>query len=66
MIAARGLSVQLGDFSLNDVTIEVADGEYFVILGPTGAGKTILIETLAGLHHPLSGEVWMDGKNVTT
>ena len=40
----------LGDFSLHDVSFYVKTGEYFMILGPTGAGKTIVLETIAGIH----------------
>nr|WP_300998901.1 ATP-binding cassette domain-containing protein [Methanoculleus sp.] len=43
----------------------VADGEYFVILGPTGAGKTILLETLAGIYSPDAGTIVLDGLDVT-
>jgi tungstate/molybdate transport system ATP-binding protein len=41
-------------------------GEYFVILGPTGAGKTLLLEMLAGFHLTDKGEIWIDGENMTT
>lgn len=65
MIEIRNLSISLGDFSLKDVNLTINDNEYFVILGPTGAGKTILLECIAGLHRVKKGEIWMDGKNVT-
>ncbi|MBI2859970.1 MAG: ABC transporter ATP-binding protein [Chloroflexi bacterium] len=65
MIEIKGLSIQLGDFSLSDINLEVQDREYFVILGPTGAGKTVLIECIAGLRHIQKGEVWLGGVNVT-
>ncbi|MDD4566724.1 MAG: ABC transporter, partial [Methanoculleus chikugoensis] len=45
MLGIAGLSKRLGDFTLTDVNLTVADAEYFIILGPTGAGKTILLET---------------------
>jgi ABC-type sugar transport system ATPase subunit len=66
MIAVKNLSARLGDFSLKEVNLDIRDGEYFVILGPTGAGKTVLIECLAGLHRLTSGELWIDGRNVTS
>ncbi|MFO8101393.1 MAG: ABC transporter ATP-binding protein [Dehalococcoidia bacterium] len=65
MIAIRDLTVDLGDFVLQDATFEVRAGEYFIILGPTGAGKTVLLETIAGLFPARGGEVWIDGRNVT-
>jgi ABC-type sugar transport system ATPase subunit len=66
MISVRHLSARLGDFVLREIDLEVREGEYFVILGPTGAGKTVLIECLAGLHRLTSGEVWIGGRNVTS
>ncbi|MCC6442133.1 MAG: ATP-binding cassette domain-containing protein [Armatimonadetes bacterium] len=65
MIETRGLSIQLGEFSLKSVDVQVETGEYFVLLGPTGAGKTVLIECIAGLHRPAAGEVWIEGVNVS-
>ena len=66
MIAVKNLSARLGDFSLKDVNLDIGDGEYFVILGPTGAGKTVLIECLAGLHRLTCGDIWIGGRRVTT
>ena len=66
MITIKHLSARLGDFSLKEIDLDIRDGEYFVILGPTGAGKTVLIECLAGLHRLTSGEIWIDGRNVTS
>jgi ABC-type sugar transport system ATPase subunit len=66
MIEIKDLSVHLGDFSLEDINLAIRDREYFVILGPTGAGKTILIECLAGLYRFRKGEIWIDGNEVTS
>ncbi len=65
MIEVKGLSLRLGEFNLRDINLSIADGEYFVILGPTGAGKTVLMECLAGIHHPKHGEIWLDGADIT-
>jgi len=65
MIEIKGLSLQLGEFHLKDINLSIRDGEYFVILGPTGAGKTVLMECLAGLHHIRKGEIWFDRTEVT-
>lgn len=64
MIRIRGLRVELGQFSLRGVDLDVAEGEYFVLLGPTGAGKTVLIECLAGLQRPDAGEICLAGRLV--
>ncbi len=64
MIEIRDLSVDLGDFNLKDVNLHVQSGEYFVILGPTGSGKTVLLETIAGLYPAKHGEIWLDGQEI--
>ncbi|MFO7980680.1 MAG: ATP-binding cassette domain-containing protein [Candidatus Aminicenantes bacterium] len=46
-----------GDFQIQDLSLEVGPGEYFVILGPSGAGKTLLLEMMAGLEAPDSGKI---------
>jgi ABC-type sugar transport system ATPase subunit len=66
MIEIRDLSVRIGTFSLSDINLTINDREYFVILGPTGAGKTVLIECLAGLHHFKQGKIWIDGTDITS
>lgn len=65
MISVKNLHVDLGDFVLNDINLTVDKGEYFIILGPTGAGKTVLLESIAGLYPIKSGEIWLKGKQVT-
>jgi ABC-type sugar transport system ATPase subunit len=66
MIEIKNLSVHVGDFSLYKINLTINNREYFVISGPTGAGKTVLIECLAGLHHFRNGEIWIDGSNITS
>src|SRR5690554_2050066 len=65
MLDIRGLSLSLGEFSLDGVDLTVDDGEYFIILGPTGAGKTILLETIAGIYAFASGTISLDGRDIT-
>ena len=66
MIKIKNLSIDLGEFFLKNINLTISDREYFVILGPTGAGKTVLIECIAGLHRIRQGEIWIDGNNVTS
>jgi molybdopterin-binding protein len=65
MIEVKNLCVDLGEFVLKDITLNIEEGEYFIILGPTGAGKTVLLESIAGLYPIKSGEIWLRGKEVT-
>jgi len=61
----ESVSKTLGAFSLNNISFDVKEGEYFVILGPTGAGKTIVLETIAGIHTPDTGRICWDGGDIT-
>jgi len=56
---------KIGNFSLNNIHLEVDEGDYFMLLGNSGAGKTILLEIIAGLVNPDSGLVYIDGENIT-
>lgn len=61
----KGLSKKIGDFHLHDIDLDIKEGEYFIILGPTGAGKTILLETIAGIHSPDTGSIMIGGSDIT-
>jgi ABC-type sugar transport system ATPase subunit len=65
MIALTDVQKTLGSFRLCVERLEVQPGEYLVILGPSGAGKTVLLLTVAGLIRPDAGEIFFDGVNVT-
>jgi molybdate/tungstate transport system ATP-binding protein len=65
MIVVKEVYKDWKEFKLQEINLEVKQGEYFVILGPTGAGKTLLLETIAGFYIPDRGEVWLEGREVT-
>ena len=50
--------------ALEDISIEVKPAEFLCIIGPSGCGKTTLLRMIAGLDHPSSGEIILDGKEV--
>jgi NitT/TauT family transport system ATP-binding protein len=51
--------------AVDDVSLDVAEGEVLTILGPSGCGKTTVLNTIAGLVKPTAGEVRLDGKPIT-
>ena len=56
---------KFGPFTaLNGVNLEVYPGEVHALLGDNGAGKSTLIKTLAGVHEPTSGQLYIEGKPV--
>ncbi len=53
-----------GTTALRDLNLDIADGEFFVLLGPTGAGKTTTLRLIAGLDKPTAGSVNIDDQDV--
>ena len=65
MLKVEQLSKRLGDFTIRNVSFEVAQGEYFVLLGASGVGKTVLLETITGILAVDSGSVKLNGRDIT-
>jgi NitT/TauT family transport system ATP-binding protein len=51
--------------AIEDVTIDVASGEFLVLVGPSGCGKSTLLDLLGGLDRPSAGRILLDGKQIT-
>jgi len=65
-IELRGVSKSFGGAAaLRNVSLDIADGQFFVLLGETGAGKTTTLRVIAGLEKPEAGQVLIDGQDVT-
>ena len=54
MISLQSVTAKAGSFRLSDITFDVPQGSYAVVIGPAGSGKTTLLETIAGVsrRHP--------------
>lgn len=65
-VSAIGLRKSFGEVqALDGVTLEIADGAFFVVLGPSGAGKTTTLRAIAGLETLDAGSVSLDGRDAT-
>ena len=66
MIRLNDIVVKFGDFTaLHNISVHVKEGEFFTFLGPSGCGKTTTLRTLTGFIEPVSGNVMVEGKDVT-
>jgi len=65
MLELRNLSCSFPGFSLTDISFSVNKGEYFILLGESGAGKSLLLEAIAGLNRVTGGELLLNGKDIT-
>jgi len=65
MIRVKGLSIILPGFALKNINLHVGPGEAFALLGPTGAGKTLLLEAIIGVVPVTRGRIFIDGRDVT-
>jgi len=66
-IALNGVSKRFGSHTaVNDVTLEIAEGEFFSMLGPSGCGKTTTLRMIAGFETPDVGRVVLEGNDVTS
>jgi len=65
MLELRAISKRLGSFHLDGVDMTIEPCEYFVLMGPSGVGKTVLLEIIAGLLAPDSGQVLWKGQPIT-
>jgi molybdate/tungstate transport system ATP-binding protein len=62
MVSLKNLYYKVGSFCLDKINLDIKKNEYFVILGPSGNGKTQLLRCIAGLCSIQDGEIFIDGK----
>lgn len=65
MIRLENLAVQAGAFRLAGIGMEIPSGQYAVLMGRTGSGKTTILEALCGLKPVMAGTIHLDGRDVT-
>ncbi len=64
MIRIEHLHIYLPGFSLRDISLHVKENEFFILMGPTGSGKTVLLEGLSGLVPVKQGSIIIGGREV--
>ncbi len=66
LLSTRGLTWRVGEVSIvDDVSLDLAPGEFLAVIGPNGAGKTSLFNLISGLQRPTAGTVSLDGIELT-
>jgi spermidine/putrescine transport system ATP-binding protein len=65
ILQIKGVTKQFGKLlAVNNVSLDIVDGEFFTIVGPSGSGKTTLLRMLAGLEKPTGGDILLRGNRV--
>ena len=65
MIEIKNLQVKYDDFiAIDNISLNVEEGEFFTLLGPSGCGKTTALRAIAGFLNPSEGEININGKNI--
>jgi len=66
LLEIKGVSKKFGDFTaVNNVDLDIYQGELFCLLGGSGCGKTTLLRMLAGFENPSSGQILIDGQDMS-
>lgn len=65
MLRVHNISKKLGSFHLDSLSFDVAKGDYFVLLGESGAGKTVILELIAGLLSADQGSIELNGSDIS-
>lgn len=65
MIRTEEITFRVGAFKLQRLSMQIAKGEYLILLGPPGSGKTVFLECICGLKRLELGKIFIDGRDVT-
>jgi len=64
MIRVEGLSILFDSFKITDLNIQIEEDRFHFLLGPTGSGKTLILESIMGLRKPKQGRIWIGEREV--
>jgi len=64
MIRIEGITILFESFKIINLNIQIEEGGFHFLLGPTGSGKTLILESIMGLHKPKTGRIWIGEKEV--
>ncbi len=64
MIKIEGLTITFDTFKIANLDIQIEEGEFHFLLGPTGSGKTLVLESIMGLRKPRKGKIWIGTREV--
>jgi ABC-type Fe3+/spermidine/putrescine transport system ATPase subunit len=64
MIKIEGLTILFDTFKIVELDIQIGEGEFHFLLGPTGSGKTLILESIIGLRKPKGGSIWIGDREV--
>ncbi len=64
-VRIENFDVGVGQFKLQNINLTIPRGEVMVVLGSSGSGKSVLLESIAGFNRPSHGRIWLDGREVT-
>ncbi|HYJ60893.1 MAG TPA: ABC transporter ATP-binding protein, partial [Actinomycetota bacterium] len=64
-ISLRGITKTFGDVvAVDDISLEIPEGEFLTLLGPSGCGKTTTMRMIAGFEDPTAGAIYLRGEDV--
>lgn len=64
MIKIEGLTILFDTFKIVELDIQIEEGEFHFLLGPTGSGKTLILESIMGLRKPRAGRIWIADREI--
>ena len=65
MVKLENITYKAGQFTLGPINLELPKGSYTALLGPSGSGKSVMLELIAGLRFPDLGKIFIDGIDMT-